>query len=190
MKKALFIGLLITVGIIIYCCGSKNTNNTGNTTDSTNTKSGEVSNTGNNGPATGTINASGTISFKADGVSYSCPISKVIAAPTSITIQTLTTDIRNTGSAVVTCYTAASAITTGTYTAASPATISSVTFIDKKVIPYSATAATSGSSCAVNITTLTSTSIKGTFTATVLKPIDNTKISITEGVIDCSITSK
>jgi hypothetical protein len=37
---------------------------------------------------------------------------------------------------------------------------------------------------------VTSTSIKGTFSATVFKPIDNSSLSITEGVIDCTITTK
>jgi hypothetical protein len=174
MKKTLFISMLITVGIIICSCNKKD-----NTTSKT-----------NNGPANGTYNASGTISFTAGGVNYSCPISKVIAASTSLTVQTSTADQHTTGSIFVTCYTATSAITTGTYTASSSATISSVSFIDKTVTPFTATATTSGSSCTVNITALTSTSIKGTFTAIVLPALSGSSVSITNGVIDCTITSK
>jgi hypothetical protein len=186
MKKALFISMLVTAGIIICSCSSRNTN----TNTNTNASANATSNTSNNSPANGIYNASGTISFTAGGVNYSCSISKVIAASTSLTIQTSTKDVHTSGSIFVTCYTATSAITTGTYTASSSATISSVSFMDKNVTPYTATAATSGSSCTVNITELTSTSIKGTFTATVLKPIDKSNVSITNGVIDCTITSK
>jgi hypothetical protein len=184
MKKALFISVLVSIGIIICSCSNRNTNtaNTSNTNTTVNTT--------NNSPATGNYNASGTISFTADGVNFSCSIDKVIIAPTTLTIQTSTTDVRNTGSVVVTCYTATSAVTTGTYSAASSATIASVAFIDKTFTPFAATAATNGSSCTVNITVLTSTSIKGTFTATVVKPLDKSTVSITNGVIDCTITSK
>ena len=184
--------MLITVGILVCSCGQKNpktTSNTNNNAKST-TNNNTVSNTGNNGPADGTYNASGTITFTAGGINYSCSISKVITASTSLTIQTSTADVKTKGSIIITCYTATSAIITGTYTAASSENISSVTFIDKNVTPYTSTAITSGSSCIVNITSLTLTSIKGTFTATVLKPIDNSSVSITAGVIDCTITSK
>ena len=187
MKKALFISMLITVGIIICNCSNRSSNRNNSNSKSTTTT---TSNINNNGPENGTFNASGTISFTASEVNYSCSISKVIVASTSLTIQTSTADVRTNGSLVITCYTATSAINTGTYTASSSETISSVSFIDKNVTPYTSTAITSGSSCTVNITSLTSTSIKGTFTATVFKPIDNSSISITDGVIDCTITSK
>ncbi|MCX6226996.1 MAG: hypothetical protein NTV01_19975 [Bacteroidia bacterium] len=173
MKKALFISTLITAGIII-CSGSKK----------------DTSNTNNNGPTNGTYIASGTISFTAGRVNYSCPISKVIAASTSLTVQTSTADQHTTGSIFVTCYTATSAVTTGTYTSASHTLISSVTFVDKTVTPYLATATKTGSSCTVTITVLTSTSIKGTFTATLLPALSGSNVSITDGVIDCTITSK
>jgi hypothetical protein len=185
MKKVLFISMLIAVGITICSCSNNN-----NTTVSTNGNENSVTNTNKNGPATGTFNASGTITFTSNGANYSCSISKVIAASTSLTIQTLTTDVRNSGSIVVTCYTATSAITTGTYKAPSSGNISSVTFIDKTVTPYTATTATAGSSCIVDITSLTSTSIKGTFTATVIKAAGKENINITNGVIDCTIGSK
>jgi len=192
MKKTLFISMLIAVGILVCSCGQKNPNNRSNTIKNatSTTNNNTVSNTSNNGPADGTYNASGTITFKAGGMNYSCSISKVIAASTSLTIQTSTENVKTNGSIIVTCYTATSAITTGTYTASSAETISSVSFVDKNVTPYTSTAITSGSSCTVNITSLTSTSIKGTFTATVFKPIDNSSVSITDGVIDCAITSK
>jgi hypothetical protein len=192
MKKALFISVLITVGIIVCSCGQKNTKTTSDTTNNvtSTTNNNNVSNASNNGPANGTYNASGTITFTAGGMNYSCSISKVIAASTSLTIQTSTADVKTNGSIIVTCYTATSAITTGTYTASSPETISSVSFVDKNINPYLSTAITAGSSCTVNITSLTLTSIKGTFTATVLKPLDNSSLSITDGVIGCNITTK
>jgi hypothetical protein len=176
MKKALFISMLITVGMIICSCSKKSDNTT--------------SNTNTNSPLIGTYNASGTISFAAGGVNYSCPISKVIAAPTTLTIQTSTADQYTTGSVFVTCYTATSAITTGTYTAASSTGISSVTFMDKSLAPYTATATKTGSSCTVNITALTSTSIKGNFSATVSPALSGSNVSITDGVINCTIASK
>jgi hypothetical protein len=192
MKKALFISVLITVGIIVCSCGQKNPKTTSATTKNVTStiNNNNVSNTSKNGPADGTYIASGTVTFKAGGMNYSCSISKVIAASTSLTIQTSTADVKTNGSLIITCYTATSAITAGTYTASSAETISSVTFVDKNVIPYTSTAITSGSGCTVNITSLTSTSIKGTFTATVLKPLDNSSLSITDGVIDCTITTK
>jgi len=192
MKKALFISMLVTIGIIVCSCGQKNpkaTSNTNNNATST-TNNNTVSNTSNNSTANGTFNASGTITFTVGGINYSCSISKVIAASTSLTIHTSTADVRTNGSIIITCYTATSAINTGAYTASSSEAISSVSYIDKNVTPYTATAITSGSNCTVNITALTSTSIKGTFTATVLEPIDNSALIITDGVIDCTITSK
>ena len=192
MKKSLFISMLITVGLLVCSCGQKNPKTTSNTnnyaTSTTNTN--VVSNTSKNGPADGTYNASGTITFIAGGINYSCSISKVIVVSTSLTIQTTAADVKTKGSIIVTCYTATSAVVTGTYTASSSETISSVSFIDKNVNPYTSTAITSGSGCTVNITSLTSTSIKGTFIATVLKPIDNSSLTITDGVIDCTIASK
>jgi hypothetical protein len=192
MKKTLFVSILITIGILVCSCGQKNHKTTSDTTKNvtSTTNNNNVSNTSNNGPTDGTYNASGTITFTAGGINYSCSISKVIAASTSLTIQTSTADVKTKGSIILTCYTATSAITTGTYTASSAETISSVSFIDKNVTPYTSTAITSGSSCTVNITSLTSTSIKGTFTATVFKPIDNSSVSITDGVIDCTVASK
>jgi len=192
MKKALFISVLITVGIIVCSCGQKNPKTTSYTTKNvtSTTNNNNVSNASNNGPANGTYNASGTITFKAGGINYSCSISKVSAASTSLTIYTSTTDVKTNGSIIVTCYTAKSAITTGTYTASSAETVSSVSFIDKNVTPYSSTATTAGSSCTVNITSLTPTFIKGTFTETVLTPLDNSSLIITDGVIDCTITTK
>jgi hypothetical protein len=192
MKRALFISVLITVGILVCSCGQKNpkaSSITANNVTSTNTNT-NVSNTGDKGPADGTYNASGRITFKAGGINYSCSISKVIAASISLTFQTSTADVKNNGSIIITCYTATSAITAGTYAASSTEKISSVSFIDKNVNPYTSTAITSGSGCTVNITSLTSTSIKGTFIATVLKPIDNSSLTITDGVIDCTIASK
>jgi len=73
--------------------------------------------------------------------------SKVISAPTTLTIQTSSASVKTTGSVTITCYTATNAVITGTYSAATPAALSSVSFINKKVFPYSATSATSGSSC-------------------------------------------
>jgi hypothetical protein len=174
MRKALFINMLIIVATTICCCSKKSDDNPSN----------------NNSSLNGTYIASGTVAFTAGGVNYSCPISKVIAAPTSLTVQTSTADQQTTGSIFITCYTATSAITTGTYTSSSSTVISSVTLVDKTVTPYSATATKTGSSCTVNITTLTSTSIKGTFTATLLPALSGPNVSITDGIIDCTIASK
>lgn len=140
-----------------------------------------------NGPANGTYSATGTITFTAGGIKYACNISKVIAASTSLTIQTSTKEVKTNGSLTVTCYTAQSTITAGTYSVESKEKIASVSFVDKSFNPYTSTAMTKGSGCSVNITLLTSTNIKGTFTATVLKPLDNSKLDITGGVIDCTI---
>jgi hypothetical protein len=192
MKKALFISVLIAVGIIVCSCRQKNPKTTSYTTNNltSTTNNNNASNASSNGPVIGTSNASGTITFIAGGMNYSCSISKIIAASTTLTIQTSPEDIKTNGSIIITCYTATSAVTTGTYTASSPETISSVSFIDKNITPYISTSITAGSSCTVNITSLSPTSIKGTFTATVLKPLDNSSLSISDGVIDCTITTK
>jgi hypothetical protein len=192
MKKSLIISLLFTAGIIVSSYGQKNpkTTTVKSNNETSTTKSNNVSDTGINGPTIGTYKASGKITFSAGGILYSCTISKVIVASTSITIQTSTAEVKSNGSITVTCYTAKSAITTGSYSASSPEKISSISFIDKNVNPYLSTATTAGSGCTVNITSLTSTSIKGTFIATVLKPLDKSSLNITEGVIDCTIITK
>jgi hypothetical protein len=188
--KTLSTSVLIAIGIIIYSCNSKN-ENAASTPDSNSEKSiNAASSTGNSNSLNGMYNASGTITFTTGGVNYSCNISNVIAASTTLTFQTSQTDVRTNGNITITCYTASSAITTGTYTATSNTSIASVTFIDKNVTPFTATSATSGSSCSVIISTLTPTSVQGTFTATALKPLDHSSINITNGVINCTVTSK
>lgn len=150
-----------------------------------------ASKTNNDSLADGTYNASGTISFTAGGANYSCSILKVDVSSVSLTIQTSTTDILNTGMINISCYTATSAVTTGTYTADNSKNISAVSFLGKNSIDIcSATATKTGSSCTVNLTTLTSTSINGTFTATVLPPLSGSSVAITNGVINCTIGSK
>jgi hypothetical protein len=187
--KTLFTGLLIAVGILICSCKGKNENAAMNTDVNNEKNVNTTAGTGNSNSLDGTYDASGTISFTAGGVGYSCSVSKVIAASTSLTIQTSTADVRTSGSVTIVCYTAASAITTGTYSVPSSTTFSSVTFVDKTVTPFIATTATSGSSCSVTITALTPTSVQGTFTATVLKPLDKSSLSITDGAFNCTIAA-
>jgi hypothetical protein len=88
MKTTTF-KLALLLGILILSFSCKKDNNT-------------TSNTNNNGPANGSYNASGTISFTAGGINYSCPISKVIVASISLTIQTSTANQSTTGSIIIT----------------------------------------------------------------------------------------
>jgi hypothetical protein len=192
MKKTLIISMLLIAGLIVSNCGQKNSKTTSDTGSNvkTTTNTGNLSNAVTTGLANGTCSASGTISFSAGGVNYSCSISKVITASSSLTIQTSTAEVKTNGYITITCYTATTAITTGTYSASSAETISTVSFVDKTVTPYLATAMTAGSSCEVNITTLNQTTVKGTFTATLLQPIGKESLIIKDGVIDCTILSK
>jgi|WetSurMetagenome_2_1015567.scaffolds.fasta_scaffold239595_1 hypothetical protein len=192
MKKSLIISMLLIAGLIVSNCGHKNPKTMSDTGSNVKTtpNTGNLSNAVTTGLENGTYSASGTISFSAGGVNYSCSISKVMTASSSLTIQTSTTEVKTNGSMTITCYTATTAITTGTYTSSSAETISTVSFIDKTVTPYTATAMTAGSSCEVTITALSPTTVKGTFTATLLKPIGKESLTITDGVIDCTILSK
>ncbi len=169
--------MLILAGLIISSCNGKVDKTTSNTPPPVIKK----------GIAAGTYNASGTITFTIGGENYSCPISKVISAPTTLTIQTSSTDVKNTGSITITCYTASKAVVTGTYSASTPEALASVSFVNKKFSPYSATSGSKGSSCKVIINTLTSNSIKGTFTATVSPALSGPSLSITNGSFDCTI---
>jgi len=189
MKKILFISMLITVGIILCNCNG-NSDNTKSNNTVTVTNNTTTNTTTTNDLANGTYNASGTITFKAGDENYSCSISKVIAAPTVLTIQTSSKNVQTSGSITITCYTATKAVTKGTYSAATSEALSSVSFVDKKVTPFTATSGISGSSCTVNITALTSISIKGSFTAIVSPILGKSSVSIKNGVIDCTIASK
>jgi hypothetical protein len=177
MKKLLFISILITGVLILSNCSKKDDNTTQNNNDTTTSLNG-------------TYNATGTITFKAGGVDHSCSISTVIIYSTSLTIQTLTTDASTNGVIIISCYTATSAVTTGTYTADGISAISAVSYVYNSPNMYSATATKTGSSCTVNITTLTSTSVKGTFTGILAPPLSGTNINITNGVINCTIGTK
>jgi len=190
MKKILFSSMLITAGIILFSCNGKENSNTSGSTTATTTTTTSTTTTNKSGLTEGKYDASGKITCTANGENYSCSISKVIVAPTTLTIQTSSKEIKTTGSITITCYTAEKAVTTGAYSSATPEAVSSVTLVDKKVNPYSATSTASGSSCTVKITTLTSTSVKGTFTATATPAMGKSNLSITNGVIDCTIASK
>jgi PBP1b-binding outer membrane lipoprotein LpoB len=177
MKKLLFITALISWALIFSNCSKKDDTTTNDNKDTTNN-------------TTGTYNATGTVTFKAGGVDHSCSISTVIIYSTSLTIQTLSTDVNTNGVIIISCYTATSAVTTGTYTADGITAISAVSYMYNSIDMYSATATKSGSNCTVNITTLTSTSIKGTFSGILAPPLSGTNIDITNGVINCTIGSK
>jgi hypothetical protein len=178
MKKFLFITALVSWALIFSNCSKKDDTNNNNNKDTTNNNTN------------GTYNATGTITFKAGGVDHSCSISTVIIYSTSLTIQTLSTDVLTNGMIIISCYSGTSAVTTGTYTADGISAVSAVSFMFNSFDMYSATATKTGSGCTVNITILTSTSIKGTFSGTLAPPLSGTNIDITNGVINCTLTSK
>jgi hypothetical protein len=177
MKKVLFFGLLFVLGIFICSCSKKDDN------------SSTVNNSTNTGPAVGTHTATGTISFKIGDVSHSCTIDKVIVASSGLTIQTTTDKLATDGNMTLACYTATSYVAKGSYSTSSTSAFSSATYIDNTYNPCSATTTVVGSSCTIEITALSTTSIQGTFTATLVPTSGTTKLIVTNGVINCTVTN-
>lgn len=176
MKKNLFISILLVTGIMLSC--SKKSENT------TTTSSNFIQ---------GTYTAKGTITLTSGGVNYSMPMT---------TVQIITTDTysiilnaadstlaTNFGTIVLQINSPTSAgLTTGTFTIPSTTEFNMINFMNKTLTEYTGSPTVSGTSATISITTLTSTSVQGTFTAT-LVPLENNGsqgITITSGVINCT----
>jgi hypothetical protein len=160
--KNILIGLLIIAGIILV--GSCKKDNNGDTP-----------------PANGTYSASGTISFKAGDTNYSIPIYTVNKTTNSLTIGA--TEVTDNISITVGDLTE---ISTGTYT-----TLSSTINLTIGTAAYNASVLKTSSECSINITKFSTSSIKGTFTATVVPVLGGTSnLSLTNGVINCTLGTK
>jgi hypothetical protein len=107
MKKLLFITALISWALIFSNCSKKD--------DTTTTQN-------NNNTPSGTLNASGTISFTAGGVNYSLPIKTVTKLSYSLNLTA--EDTTNFQMITISVVNTTSSVTTGTYTAAT----SSITY--------------------------------------------------------------
>jgi hypothetical protein len=173
MKKLLFISLLVSGALILSNCSKKD--------DTTN-------NNNNQTPVTsGTYSATGTVAFKAGGVDYSIPVTSVNITSASLTINALNSDISNYANLIISVV-SSTGISTGTYTIANG---TSITFADHSLNMYQASVLESGSSCSISITTLSSSAVKGTFTATAIEYLSGTAtVSITSGVINVTLTGK
>jgi hypothetical protein len=178
MKKTLFISILLLGGIILSSCSKKSETTTTPTTSNF---------------TQGKYPATGTITLTSGGVNYSMPMSTVQIVTTdtySIILNALdSTLITNYGTIVLQINSpTSSGLTTGTYKIPSTTNYNMIQFMDKTLTEYTDSPSVSGTSATINITTLTSTSIKGTFTATMV-PLENNNgpsITITNGVINCT----
>jgi len=179
MKKLLFITALISLALIFINCSKKDdTTTNNNNTDTTKTTTTTIA---------GTYNATGSLTFKAAGVDYSIPVTIVGIQSYSLTINAINADINNYANLIVSII-STNSVGVGTYTVAG---YSSITFADHSGNIYQASSSQAGSSFTINLTTLSSTSVQGTFTATAIQYLSGTgTVSITNGVINCTLTSK
>ncbi len=167
--------MLLVIGIIISGCSKKNST----TTTPPKLIAGEYA-------------ATGTITLSSGGVNYSMPMSSiqiVTSGSNSILLKALdSTTVGGYGSISMQINSSTSSLNIGTYKIPGTTNVCLIKFTDKTHTPYTASPAISGTSATINITSLTSTSIKGTFTATLVSSSNNsgTSISITTGVIDCT----
>jgi len=172
--------MLLIAGLILSSCSKKNDSTTTTTTTS-NLVQGKY-------PATGTV------TLTCGGANYSMPMKSVQIVTTeaySVIINALdSTLVTNFGTIVIQINAPTLAgLTTGTYKIPGPTgTYNLINFTDKTITAYTAGPTITGTSATINITTLTSTSIQGTFTAT-LVPLKNNSgpsISLVSGVINCT----
>jgi hypothetical protein len=178
MKKKLFIIMLFIAGIILSSCSKKSATLT--TPTSPNWTQGKYT-------------ATGLITLTSGGVNYSMPMANVQVVTTdtySVILNALdSTLVTNFGTIVLQINSPTSAgLTTGTYKIPSTTNFNLINFMDKTLTEYTASPSVSGTSATINITTLTATSIQGTFSAT-LVPLENhsgTSVTITNGVINCT----
>ncbi len=179
MKKSRFILILFAIGIIISGCGKKNESSTPTTPSIW--KSGKYT-------------ATGTITLSSGGINYSMPMSyvDVVTEDTySIILNAMDSTLTNPFGAIVLQINSptSSGLATGTYSI--PETADSynlINFQDKTLTFYTTSPAVSGTTATIHITTLTTTSVVGTFSAT-LVPLENhsgQSITITNGVINCT----
>jgi hypothetical protein len=177
MKKNLFISILLVVGIMLSC--SKKSETTPTTPAPNLTQ--------------GIYPAKGTITLTSGGVNYSMPMTNVQIITTetySVILNAADTSlITNFGTIVIQINSpTSSGLTTGTYTIPSTTNVNMFTFMNKTETEYTASPTVSGTSGTISITTLTSTSVQGTFSGT-LVPLENPSgqsITITNGVINCT----
>jgi hypothetical protein len=170
--------MLLAVVIILSSCSKKSS------TPTTPTSSNWIQ---------GRYTATGSITLTSGGVNYSMPMANVQVVTTdtySVILNALdSTLVTNFGTIVLQINSPTSAgLTTGTYKIPSTTNVNLINFMDKTLTEYTASSSVSGTSATINITTLTATSVQGTFSAT-LVPLENhngTPITITNGVINCT----
>lgn len=181
MKKNLFIIMVIAVGMMLSNCSKKSDSTPSSTSNNSNVKS------------SGKYPATGSVTVTAGGVMYTIPMRNVQIVSTgtnSIIINAQDTTIAGISLPymVMEINSPTSAITTGTYAIPGNAAdaYTSVSYFKTPTL-YEASSTISGSIGTINITTLTSTTIKGTFTATVVPQTNSgASVVLTNGVINCT----
>jgi len=181
MKKNLFIIMVIAVGMMLSNCSKKSDSTPSSTSNNSTEKS------------SGKYPATGTVTVTAGGVTYTIPMRNVQIVSTgtnSIIISAQDTTLSGIGLPymVMEINSPSSVVTTGSYaipgTAADAYT--SVTYFKTPTL-YEASSTISGSIGTINITNLTSTTIKGTFSATAVPQTSSgANVVLTNGVINCT----
>ena len=172
MKKNLFICILIAGALILSNCSKKD--------DTTTTKT----NTNTTGKTS--YKASGAITYTAGGVNYSLAPDSVVKETDNLVIYGF--NLTPYASVIINVL-SATAISTGTFTI--PNAI--LTFSDNSYNTYQASVLYTSSTCTINITALSSTSVKGTFTATAALVYGTgaaATVGVTNGVINCTLSTK
>jgi hypothetical protein len=178
MKKYQLIIMIIAFGTILSNCNKKN--DTSPSTNNSNLKSG-------------TYPATGSITLTANGVNYSIPMKNVQIVSIGtysiiINAQDTTLSGYNLPYMVMEINSSTSAITTGTYAITGTASdaYTSISYFKTPTL-YIAKFTISGSIGTINITTLTSTTIIGTFSGTVVPQTGSgSNVSLINGVINCT----
>jgi len=176
MKKNLFIIMVIAIGMMLSNCTKKN-----DTTTISNVKS------------SGKYTATGTVTVTADGVTYTIPMRNVQIVSTLtnsiiISAQDTTASGFNKPYLVIEINSPSSAITTGFFDIPGNAADAhtSVSYFQTPTL-YESKSTISGSTGTINITTLTLTTIKGTFSSTVVPQTSSgSNVILTDGVINCT----
>lgn len=167
---------LIIIGILIADC-KKSDNNTGKPS---------VIDLQN-----GTFPAPGTVTLNANGVNYTIPIKNVQIISTQISQIIInaqdTSALLTIPHVIIEIYSPTSRITSGIFSVSGDSSnmYNSIKY-QLDGMSYDAEGSLPGSSGTINISILTSSSIQGTFSATVVPtPIGGSNIVITDGIINC-----
>ena len=181
MKKNNLIIIVIAVGMMLSNCSKKSDTSPSSTSTNSNVK------------PSGKYPATGSVTVTAGGVNYTIPMRNVQIVSTGtnsiiLSIQDTTSSGFNKPYMVMEINSPTSAITTGTYAIPGNAAdaYTSISFFKTPTL-YEASATISGSVGSINITSLSATTIKGTFSGTVAPQTSSgASVVLTNGIINCT----